>query len=173
MTAAAKAAITVSPKLFTRPCTIRMPRFITDCWTQVRMEKLAISRILARRTGRSWRRGRSWGQRIRANAPSPMPETYWEMTVASAAPEADVSVQRSLLTKCSALLSSASKALEELKALLPQVDSMTDVAAMAAAYRTRIVPAMAALRHPVDELELLVDKDIWPVHTYGDLMFEV
>ena len=50
---------------------------------------------------------------------------------------------------------------------------MTDVAAMATAYRTQIVPAMAALRHPVDELELLVDKDIWPVHTYGDLMFEV
>ena len=32
---------------------------------------------------------------------------------------------------------------------------------------------MKALRVPVDELELLVDKDIWPVPTYGDLMFEV
>ena len=93
--------------------------------------------------------------------------------VASAAPEADVSVQKDLLVRCSALLSSASKALEELKALLPQVDSMTDVAAMSTAYHTRVVPAMAALRQPVDELELLVDKDIWPVHTYGDLMFEV
>ncbi|RHR11162.1 glutamine synthetase type III [Pseudoflavonifractor sp. AF19-9AC] len=94
-------------------------------------------------------------------------------SVAAAVPEADVSVQKDLLVRCSALLSSASKALEELKTLLPQVDSMTDVAAMATAYHTRIVPAMAALRQPVDELELLVDKDIWPVHTYGDLMFEV
>ena len=93
--------------------------------------------------------------------------------VSSAAPEADISVQKDLLGRCSALLSSAYKALDELKALLPQVDSMTDVAAMAMAYHTRVVPAMAALRHPVDELELLVDKDIWPVHTYGDLMFEV
>ena len=32
---------------------------------------------------------------------------------------------------------------------------------------------MAALRKPVDEMELLVDKSIWPVPTYGDLMFEV
>ena len=32
---------------------------------------------------------------------------------------------------------------------------------------------MTALRIPVDELELLVDKDLWPVPTYGDLMFEV
>ncbi len=30
----------VGPKLFTRPWIIRMPRFIIDCWTQVRTEKL-------------------------------------------------------------------------------------------------------------------------------------
>ena len=63
-----------------------MPRFITDCWTQVRREKLAISRTLAQRTGPSPRRGRRTGQRTRATAPSPRPETYWEITVASAAP---------------------------------------------------------------------------------------
>ena len=43
MTAAANAAMTVAPKLLTRPWTIRMPRFITDCWTHVRIEKPAIS----------------------------------------------------------------------------------------------------------------------------------
>ena len=32
---------------------------------------------------------------------------------------------------------------------------------------------MAALRSPVDELEMLVDKNVWPVPTYGDLLFEV
>ena len=82
-------------------------------------------------------------------------------------------VQKELLEKCSALLSQASEALEKLKILLPQVDSMDDVPAMAMAYHDQIVPAMAALRKPVDELELLVDKAIWPVPTYGDLMFEV
>ena len=82
-------------------------------------------------------------------------------------------VQKELLEKCSALLTQASEALEKLKVLLPQVDSMDDVPAMAMAYHDQIVPAMAALRKPVDELELLVDKAIWPVPTYGDLMFEV
>ncbi len=82
-------------------------------------------------------------------------------------------VQKELLEKCSALLSQASEALEKLKVLLPQVDSMDDVPAMAMAYHDQIVPAMAALRKPVDELELLVDKAIWPMPTYGDLMFEV
>jgi len=32
---------------------------------------------------------------------------------------------------------------------------------------------MQDLRDPIDRLELIVDKDIWPVPTYGDLMFEV
>ena len=71
----------------------------------------------------------------------------------------DVSIlQKELLEKCSALLTQASEALEKLKVLLPQVDSMDDVPAMAMAYHDQIVPAMAALRKPVDELELLVDK---------------
>ena len=57
--------------------------------------------------------------------------------------------------------------------LVEQVDAMEDVKEMALAYHDQIVPAMAALRKPVDEMELLVDKSIWPVPTYGDLMFEV
>ena len=66
-------------------------------------------------------------------------------------------MQKELLEKCSALLTQASEALEKLKVLLPQVDSMDDVPAMAMAYHDPSVPAMAALRKPVDELELLVD----------------
>jgi glutamine synthetase len=40
-------------------------------------------------------------------------------------------------------------------------------------YRDRIVPLMDALREPFDELELYVDKAMWPVPSYSDLMFEV
>ena len=94
-------------------------------------------------------------------------------SVSSACPEADLSAQKGLLVKCSQLLAQANAALEHLGALLPEVDGMESVKEMAFAYHDRIVPAMAALRRPVDELELLVDKDIWPVPTYGDLMFEV
>lgn len=41
--AAAKAAMTTVPKLLTNPCTMRMPRFITDCCTQVSAENEVIS----------------------------------------------------------------------------------------------------------------------------------
>ena len=64
-------------------------------------------------------------------------------------------------------------ALEKLKELIMTVDAMDDVKEMALAYHDQVVPAMRELRRPVDEMELLVDKSIWPVPTYGDLMFEV
>jgi glutamine synthetase len=44
---------------------------------------------------------------------------------------------------------------------------------MAFAYKDIVVPAMEALRKPVDKLEMLVDKEAWPMPSYGDLIFEV
>ena len=82
-------------------------------------------------------------------------------------------VQKTLLKRCSSLLGEANNALEQLKALIVQVDAMDDMAAMARAYRAYVVPTMNSLRRPIDEMEMLVDKSLWPVPTYGDLMFEV
>ena len=94
-------------------------------------------------------------------------------SVAGACPTADLSVQKGLLEKVSVHLADASAALEQLKPLMARVDAIEDIKEMAHAYHDAVVPAMTALRIPVDELELLVDKDLWPVPTYGDLMFEV
>ena len=94
-------------------------------------------------------------------------------SVASACPEADLSVQRRMLKEVSLHLAEASCALEQLKPLMDRVDAIQDVKEMALAYHTAVVPAMDALRCPIDQLELMVDKAVWPVPTYGDLMFEV
>ena len=32
---------------------------------------------------------------------------------------------------------------------------------------------MNALRAPVDELEMMVDKKVWPMPSYAELLFEV
>ncbi|WP_151076168.1 glutamine synthetase III [Flintibacter sp. KGMB00164] len=93
--------------------------------------------------------------------------------VASACPQAELSVQRKLLQEVSRYLADASTALEQLKPLMGRVDSIDGVKEMALAYHDAVVPAMDALRYPIDTLELMVDKSIWPVPTYGDLMFEV
>ena len=36
-----------------------------------------------------------------------------------------------------------------------------------------VMTAMEELRTPVDKLEMIVDKDMWPMPSYGDLIFEV
>ena len=40
-------------------------------------------------------------------------------------------------------------------------------------YLHEIVPAMQALRDPADRLEMIVDKELWPFPSYGDMVFEV
>jgi len=40
-------------------------------------------------------------------------------------------------------------------------------------YHDRVCSAMQALRTPVDALEMIVDKDFWPMPSYGDLLFEI
>ena len=40
-------------------------------------------------------------------------------------------------------------------------------------YKEVVIPAMADVRKPADELELLVGRDYWPFPTYGDLLFSV
>ena len=40
-------------------------------------------------------------------------------------------------------------------------------------YRDVVMRAMDELRTPVDRLEMLVDKSMWPMPSYGDLIFEV
>ncbi len=93
--------------------------------------------------------------------------------VKAACPNVPVSVQENLLKASGKLLGDATVAMESLQAQLAVVQGMEDVGEMAKAYHDVIVPTMAQVREPIDQLELMVDKDIWPVPTYGDLMFEI
>ena len=45
--------------------------------------------------------------------------------------------------------------------------------AQARFYRDEVNSAMEQLREPVDKLEMIVDKSMWPMPSYGDLIFEV
>jgi glutamine synthetase len=93
--------------------------------------------------------------------------------VLDACEEADVSVQKELLLETSDLLSETKVALSHLKEVTEAAARQENAEAMAKACRKEVVPAMEALRKPVDELEMIVDKDMWPMPSYGDLMFEL
>ena len=86
---------------------------------------------------------------------------------------ADASVQAELLTEVSGLLAESKKALEALKVVADQAAAMEEGEDQARFYHFDVVPAMEALRTPVDTLEMIVDKEAWPMPSYGDLIFEV
>ena len=54
-----------------------------------------------------------------------------------------------------------------------QAAQYSDAKEQAAYFKDVVKPAMDALRAPADRLEMIVDKEFWPMPSYGDLMFEV
>lgn len=82
-------------------------------------------------------------------------------------------VQAKLLASLTELLENASDALDALKTANVEAKSIKNEKERAFAYASKVVPAMAALRRPIDELEVIVDKRFWPVPTYEDIMFEI
>ena len=81
--------------------------------------------------------------------------------------------QSSILIDVNAHLKSAKLALENLIKLMDDAGEVVGIDKHARYMREVIVPAMEELRKPVDELEMIVDKDLWPMPSYGDLLFEV
>ena len=85
----------------------------------------------------------------------------------------DAEVQRELLSETNSLLKETKHALTELEKVTEEASSREEGKEQAAYFRGHVVPAMEALRTPVDKLEMIVDKEIWPMPSYGDLIFEV
>lgn len=86
---------------------------------------------------------------------------------------ADASVQAEALADVTKLLAETKKANERLAELVDEAVAMEEGEKRARFYYFDVVPAMEALRAPVDKLEMIVDKEAWPMPSYGDLIFEV
>ncbi len=86
---------------------------------------------------------------------------------------ADTSVQTALLKEVSENLAAMQTALAKLKKVEADASAIEDVKAQAFFYKDTVKAAMDELRTPADRLEMIVDKDIWPIPTYGELMFEI
>ena len=84
-----------------------------------------------------------------------------------------VDVQEERLMESSKLLSETRNALCKLEELMDEASKQENGRGKAYFFMQQIVPAMKALRDPVDKLEMIVDKNNWPMPSYGDLLFEV
>ena len=81
--------------------------------------------------------------------------------------------QNAILIEVNEHLKESKVELENLKNYMDNAAEITDITAHAKYMHEVVVPAMEALRKPIDTLEMIVDKDLWPMPSYGDLLFEV
>ncbi len=86
---------------------------------------------------------------------------------------ASAQAQTEMLIEVDNLLAEAKRALNTLKNVEVKASIISDVKEQAFYYKDIVKVAMEALRAPIDQLEMIVDSTIWPIPTYGELMFEV
>ena len=96
-----------------------------------------------------------------------------DTVVAVKAAGVDASVQVETLAEVSVLLKEAKEALAALIKVTDEAARKEEGEEQAKFFKFTVFPAMEALRAPVDKLEMIVDKEAWPMPSYGDLMFEV
>ena len=85
----------------------------------------------------------------------------------------NVDVQSDLLKKASDLLAQAQKAKIALEASIEKAATKEEGTVQANFFKDVVKADMDALRAPIDELEVIVGKEYWPVPCYADLLFEV
>ena len=86
---------------------------------------------------------------------------------------ADTTVQTEILNEVTKLLGETREALAALAKVTEEAMEKPEGEERARFYYFEVTPAMERLRAPVDRLEMIVDKEAWPMPSYGDLLFEV
>lgn len=95
------------------------------------------------------------------------------VNVVKAVGACDISVQTELLAESSRLLAQTKEALAKLEKVTDAGLVMEEGKARAEYYKDVVKAAMTELRAPIDKLEIIVDKTMWPMPSYGDLLYEV
>ena len=70
-------------------------------------------------------------------------------------------------------INDAQKAYDKLKEVSARAVTIKEAKDRAFYFKDEVKTTMDELRKPCDELEMIVDKSLWPIPTYAELMFEV
>mgnify|MGYP000260782376 CR=1 FL=1 len=84
---------------------------------------------------------------------------------------APANAPRRLLKRAASLIAEMDKHLKALEKCSVETEKIADLHKQAAAYRDKVLPAMAALRQSADALEQIVGDDLWPLPTYAQMLF--
>ncbi len=88
-------------------------------------------------------------------------------------PDVSCAVEKDIIRRLSELNSNAYSAAERLRTAETEAASAQSARDRAVCYATRVLPIMDELRQAVDAMEQLTASSLWPVPTYGDMMFRV
>ena len=93
--------------------------------------------------------------------------------IRAACPTANIDQQEELLRRLTEGIREIDTHLRALGKLHHETLEIADEQQKANTYAHEIIPIMDKLRAAVDGLEVLVDRDHWPVPTYNDILFYV
>lgn len=93
--------------------------------------------------------------------------------IKTALPFLEPQTQMELLIQVNDHLGKVKEARERLIEILEEASTRKNAKEEALYLHAKAVPAMERLRAPVDTLEMIVDKQYWPMPSYGDMLFEV
>jgi glutamine synthetase len=85
----------------------------------------------------------------------------------------NASAEAELLGKVVGYINDAQKAYDKLKEVSAKAVTIKEAKDRAFYFKDEVKTTMDELRKPCDELEMIVDKSLWPIPTYAELMFEV
>ena len=95
------------------------------------------------------------------------------ITIRSAAPGSDLSLQEAKLEQILEGLNEAGIQRDALVAIHEKAESIEDSQEKADCYAHEVLPIMEKLRGAIDSLENITDSNYWPVPTYNDILFYV
>ena len=81
--------------------------------------------------------------------------------------------EKDLLTRIAALADCFAAQMQALSKQLVRAEKENDALATAVAYCNEILPAMCELRCVADEMELQIDSKLWPLPSYGEILYSV
>lgn len=100
-------------------------------------------------------------------------KTLADTVAAMNAAGVEPAMQTRLLIQVNERLEEAGSALERLEKAVGEAAAIKNAKEQAFFYKDTVRRAMEELRAPVDELEKCVDRDVWPVPAYKELIFEI
>lgn len=86
---------------------------------------------------------------------------------------AGVEADASMVSEITETITALKAGIASLEEAVEKAQAIEEVEEQAMAYRDEVFPAMSVVRESADKLETMVDRALWPLPTYGEMLFNL